>query len=493
MNIPEQYLKALVEISRQINSILQPEELIEKILDIALQQLSAERGFILLKDEQNEEQFTPHALRNINTPKISEVKDISHSTVDMVLQTAKPLLTFDALSDERFDAAQSIVLHQIRSIACVPLLLKGEMLGVLYIDSRGEKARFTRQSLEFLQAFANQAAVALENARLLVRLQQENAILKEEFHRIYAFKEIIGRSKAMEPVYQIMGKVLNNDSTILITGETGTGKELIARAIHYNGHRKDKPFVAVNCGAIPENLIESELFGHKKGAFTGAVSDKKGLIESADGGSLFLDEIGELPMLLQVKLLRFLQDRKFTPVGEVRPKSVDVRILSATNRDLQAGIKEGVFREDLFYRLNIIHIGIPPLRERKKDIPLLCDFFMKKYNHKLNKNIGSIRAEALQNMLAYAWPGNVQELENSIERAVVLDTDEQIGTDDLLLASRELSPDGIEAGMSLEEISKNLLTKTLSAVDGNKTRAADMMGVSLRWIHYKMKEWQIPS
>ncbi len=491
MEIPQQYLTALVEISQQINSIKQPDELLGSILDITLQQLAAERGFILLKDESGGEEFVPRAVRNIDAQKVSEVKDISHSTVQKVLQTAAPILTFDALSDDRFDDTQSVIMHQIRSIACVPLLLKGELIGAIYIDSRGEKARFSRQSLDFLQTFANQAAIALENARLLARLQQENDLLKEEFHRIYAFKEIIGKSKAMERVFQMMGKVLNNNTTVLLLGETGTGKELVARAIHYNGLRKEKPFVPVNCGAIPENLIESELFGHKKGAFTGAISDKKGLIGMANGGTLFLDEIGELPLAMQVKLLRFLQDRQFTPVGEVSPRKADVRIITATNRDLQESTRHGEFREDLFYRLNVINIRIPPLRERSTDLPLLVKHFLEKYSRQLEKPADSLTPEALELVRGYDWPGNVRELENTIERAVVMSTGAKITPDDLMLGSISKSQSGINAGMTLEEISQKLLQKTMDAVDQNKTRAAEMMGVSLRWIHYKMKEWNL--
>lgn len=489
MDIPQQYLKALVEISQQINSIKQPDELLESILDIALQQLSAERGFILLLDEEGRAEYRPRAVRNIEPGKVSEVKDISHTTVQKVIETAKPILTFDALTDERFDDAQSIIAHRIRSIACVPLLLKGKLLGVIYIDSRGQKARFSRQSLDFLQTFANQAAIALENVRLLNQLQQENALLKEEFHRIYAFKEIVGKSKAMEQVFRMMGKVLNNDTTVLLSGETGTGKELVARAIHYNGLRSKKPFVPVNCGAIPENLIESELFGHKKGAFTGAIADKKGLIEMAQGGTLFLDEVGELPLSMQVKLLRFLQDHRFTPVGDVHPRQADVRIIAATNRDLQESIKKGEFREDLFYRLNVINIHIPALRERKKDLPLLVQHFLKKYSEKLGKEVKSVSPEAMQMLMNYDWPGNIRELENTIERAVVMTGSEQITPDDLMLPGTAKDDSGIHAGMTLQEISRILLQKTLETVDGNKTRAAEMMGVSLRWVHYKMKEW----
>jgi Nif-specific regulatory protein len=485
-DIPQQYLQALLEISNQINSIKEPEILLENILDIALQQLSAERGFILLKENG---EYVPRAVRNIEKQKLDEIDDISHSTIQKVIEKKQPLLSFDALSDGRFDDSQSVILNQIQSIATVPLVLKGELIGVIYIDSQGQKARFSKQSLNFLQAFANQAAIALENARLIVGFQQENAILKEEFHRIYAFEEIIGKSKAMEQVFQMMGKVLNNDTNVLLMGETGTGKELVAKAIHYNGSRSKKAFVPVNCGAIPESLIESELFGHKKGAFTGAINDKEGLIKVADGGTLFLDEVGELPPTVQVKLLRFLQDRQFTPVGEVNPHTVDVRIITATNRDLQKAISQGIFREDLYYRLHVIHIIIPPLRERKKDIPVLTQYFLQKFGDKLEKRIKSVSPSAMDLLLQYDWPGNVRELENTLERAVVLDSNNCIDVEDLMLVLDDGKPSGIVAGMKLEDLSKELLEKTLIAVEGNKTLAADMMGVSVRWVHYKAKEW----
>lgn len=487
--MPLEYLQALLDVSRQINSIKQPDELLESILDIAINHLSAERGFVLLKDEKSDNAFLPKAVKNIGTLKVSEVSDISHTTVQKVLKTTKPLLSFDAHSDERFDDVKSVVLHKIQSIAVVPLILKGTMIGVIYIDSREQKAGFTRQSLGFLQAFANQAAIALENARLLAQLQDENALLKEEFHRIYAFKEIIGKSKAMEQVFRMMGKVLNTGTTVILTGETGTGKEVVARAIHYNGNRSKKAFVPINCGAIPENLIESELFGHKKGAFTGAISDKTGLIESADGGTLFLDEVGELPLTMQVKLLRFLQERQFTPVGDVRPRTADVRIIAATHRDLQELIKAGEFREDLYYRLNVININIPPLRDRRKDIPLLVHHFIKKLNRKLETQVKSVTPGAVEQLTKYSWPGNVRELENTLERAIVLDNDGRISEDDLVINFNNNEATDIEAGVSLEHVSRQLLKKTLQSVDGNRTKAAQIMGVSLRWVHYKSKAW----
>ncbi len=489
MKIPERYLQALAEISQEINSIQELERLLERILEIALQQLQAERGFILLQ-EQKGQMPVAKASRNIDPDKLNSISGISSTAVQKVLSTQKPILTFDALGGEGEDVSESVILHQIRSIACTPLLLKGELLGVIYIDSQEQTAKFDQQSLDFLSAFANQAAVAIENARLLAALRSENELLKGEFHRIYSFKEIVARSKAMEAVLRLMGKVLTNNSTVIITGETGVGKELVARAIHYNGHRKENPFVAVNCAAIPENLLESELFGYRKGAFTGANTDKKGMIELANTGTLFLDEIGDVPLNLQVKLLRFLQEREIQRLGDSRPYPVDVRIIAATNRNLAEEVKAGRFREDLYYRLNVIEIHIPPLRERLKDIPLLAHYFLKKYARSMEKSITGFQPGALEKLMSYHWPGNVRELENTIERAVVMANSALISEEDILINTLS-QPGSIEAGMTLEEISRILLEKTLRAYDGNKTKVAEAMGVSLRWVHYKMKEWQI--
>lgn len=485
------FINALIDIGQKISTIRNPEELLNSILDIAIQHLSAERGFILLKDEKKPEQFYPKVARNINPAQISQIQDISQSTVKKVLESCKPILTFDALADERFDDSQSVFMQKIRSIACVPLIYQGELLGVIYIDRRGQTAGLTNESLEFLQAFANQAAIALENVRLLTKLQEENTRLKEEFHRIYAFKEIVGHSPAMESVFQTIGKVLNNDTIVLIMGETGTGKELVARAIHYNGWRKEKPFIPINCGAIPENLVESELFGHKKGAFTGAIFDKKGLVEETNGGTLFLDEIAELPLPVQIKLLRFLQDKIFTPIGDTSTRQVDVRIITATNKNLLTLCRAGKFREDLFYRLNVITINMPPLRDRLSDIPLLVKFFIEKYNSKLNKKIESITKGAMKKLMEYSWPGNVRELENTIERALVLSSGPAITEENLILTSEEKEETIIRAGLKLKDLSKTLLQKSLEAAAGNKTKAAELMGVSLRWVHYKMKDWDL--
>ena len=489
MSIPDSYLQALVDVSQEINSIVELDALLERILSIAIEQLSAERGFILLKSEVDGE-MTPRAARNLDPQKAEDVSQISSTALDSVISKKKPILTFDTASDAQFDTAPSIELHKIRSIACVPILLRGSLVGVIYIDSQEQTASFTKSSLSFLSAFANQAAIAIENARLLASLRDENTILKEEFHRIYAFDEIVGKSKAMKEAFSLVGKVLNNSSTVLITGETGTGKELFARAIHYNGIRKDHPFVPVNCAAISESLIESELYGYKKGAFTGALADKRGLIEMAHGGTLFLDEIGEIPMNIQVKLLRFLQEKEVLPVGGHQPVKVDVRLVAATHRNLEEEVREGRFREDLYYRLKVIPLYVPPLRERISDIPLLAGHFLKRCAAEFGKELSGFTPDALSYLGSYSWPGNVRELQNVIERAAVLTGDVLISRKEIVLKElRDVR--GIEPGMTMDGVLQALLQKTLRACDGNKTRTAEMMDVSVRWVHYKSKEWGI--
>ncbi len=478
-------LHALLDISKEINSIRNLQSLMEKVLDIALKHLSAERGFVLMRHDGATE-LQPVAAQNIDPAKKSALSEISSSTVDKVVREKKAILAFDTQGNDQFDTMQSVILQKIASIACVPLVLKGALIGVIYIDSRNKTAGFNQQSLDFLEAFANQAAIAIENVRLNEALQKENELLKGEFHRIYAFKEIIGNTPVMKSVFEMIGRVLNNDVTILLTGETGTGKEVVARAIHQNGHRKSKPFVAINCAVIPDNLIESELFGHKKGSFTGAVSNKTGLVEKAAGGTLLLDEIGDLNPNVQVKLLRFLQERTFTPVGATIDKKVDVRILTATNRKLEEEVAKGRFREDLFYRLNVLNIHLPPLRDRVKDIPLLTEHFLKKFAKRYKVGRKQISPGAMEILSKYNWPGNVRELENALERAIVFSGDNKLEAEHIVLKNPE-NNFTIKAGMSLDKVSSILLEKTLQACGGNKTKAAKMMGVSLRWVHYQLK------
>ncbi len=341
----------------------------------------------------------------------------------------------------------------------------------------------------------------VKNALEKISLQKENLLLKQVVKDRYHFGNIIGQSSKMLALYDLLEKVAPTKTNILITGESGTGKELVAKAIHYNSPRKEKPFVTLNCGAIPETLIESELFGHVKGAFTDAIATKKGLFEVADEGTIFLDEISELPLLMQVKLLRVLQDKEFKRVGGTEDIRVDVRIISATNKDLELAVKEKRFREDLFYRLNVIQIKLPPLRERKEDIPLLASHFLKKYSEELNKKISTITPEALQILLNYEYPGNVRELQNIIERAVALESHTELTTHHLhsYLSEPsflkkgpidiEIPSEGIDLEKVVEELERTLLLKALDKTKGIKKKAAELLHINFRSMRYRLEKY----
>ena len=341
----------------------------------------------------------------------------------------------------------------------------------------------------------------IKNALEKKNLQKENTLLKQVIRDRYHFDNIIGQSSKMLALYDLLEKVGPTKSNILVTGESGTGKELAAKAIHYNSPRKDRPFVTLNCGAIPESLIESELFGHMKGAFTDAIATKKGLFEVADEGTLFLDEISELPLLMQVKLLRFLQDREFKRVGGTEDIRVDVRIIAATNKDLEEAVREKRFREDLFYRLNVIQIKLPPLRERREDVPLLAMHFLQKFSEELNKNITTISSEALQLLLDYDYPGNVRELQNIIERAVALEVNPELTAqnlrsylDDHLQLKKggldlDIPNEGINLEKLVEEIERTLLLKALNRTHGIKKKAAELLGINFRSMRYRLDKY----
>jgi len=326
-------------------------------------------------------------------------------------------------------------------------------------------------------------------------LQMENQILRQELsQRCISFKNIIGTSDAIQKVFSVMEKVIPSKANILITGESGTGKGLVAQAIHESGPRMDKPFISINCGAIPENLLESELFGHKKGSFTSAIEDKKGLITMANSGTLFLDEVGELPSSLQVKLLNVIQNKELTPVGDTRVIAVDIRIIAATNADLMQRVKDGRFREDLFYRLNVIEIRIPSLRERKDDIPLLIKHYLQVFNDEAGKKIKDIDYEAMQAMLAYDWPGNIRELRNTLERAVVLAEGDVVTLHDLPDKFRSLDLEGIATSslrQALDDYEREYIRRSLAENRGNKEATATRLGIDLATLYRKLKKLRI--
>jgi two-component system response regulator PilR (NtrC family) len=341
----------------------------------------------------------------------------------------------------------------------------------------------------------------IQNALEKKHLQRENLLLKQVVRDRYHFENIIGQSSKMLELYDLLEKVAPTKTNILITGESGTGKELVAKAIHYNSPRKDKPFVTLNCGAIPESLIESELFGHMRGAFTDAISTKKGLFEVADEGTIFLDEISELPLMMQVKLLRVLQDGEFKRVGGTEDIRVDVRIISATNKNLEEAVREKQFREDLFYRLNVIQIKIPSLRERKEDIPLLTSHFLKKYSEELGKQISQISPEALRVLVQYDYPGNVRELQNIIERAMALETSQELTSQNLSSYIEEQLPikkrpldleipsEGVDLEKIVEDVERTLLLKALDRTKGIKKKAAELLHINFRSMRYRLEKY----
>ena len=345
----------------------------------------------------------------------------------------------------------------------------------------------------------DEIVLALRKAEEREALRRENRALREQIQKDNQFESILAKSKEMLDIFRTISKIADFKTTVLITGESGTGKELVARAIHGKSQRKSSPFVAINCGAIPENLLESELFGHKRGAFTDATSDRRGLFEEADGGTLFLDEIGELPVNLQVKLLRVLQEEHIRRVGDSKDLKVDVRIIAATHRDLTADVKAGRFREDLFYRINVLAIHIPPLRNRREDVALLIDHFLSRNNARLGTNIRGLSPESRKLLLEYAWPGNVRELENTIERAMVLAETDVLQSSDLPERIRE-ALDPVQVHLASGELSikkttaaieQILIRRALQKTKGNRTRAADLLEISHRALLYKIKDYKI--
>jgi len=335
----------------------------------------------------------------------------------------------------------------------------------------------------------------VERAMDKAMLSQEAASLRERLEQRFHFDRILGDHPSMQRLQKTIAQVARSRATVLIQGESGTGKELIAAAIHHNSPRRDQPFVRLNCAALAENLLESELFGHERGAFTGAVGRREGRFKQADGGTLFLDEVSEIPMPLQVKLLRFLQEKEFERVGGNETLQVDVRIVAATNRDLHELVREGRFREDLFYRLNVVQLDVPPLRQRRSDIPLLAGHFLRHFNEENERAIPGFTDDALRRLVAYPWPGNVRELENAIERAVVMSDDQPITAEQLPSATMEAAQDlGFFApGVTLSELERMAILRTLEATGGSTSKAAEMLGISRRKIQYRLKEWGLTS
>ncbi|MGM0483676.1 MAG: sigma-54 interaction domain-containing protein [Candidatus Krumholzibacteriota bacterium] len=496
-------LEILINITKSLNSTLNLNKLLARIIDSIIKLADTDRGFLMLEDSNSEMVF--RIARDKDESPLNENDfEVSTSIIKTVAENGKPLFIPDMLQNEQFKNKESVIDLQLRTAICVPLISNNKIIGVIYTDASRLSGEITDDNISLVSAFASQAAIAIENARLhgeLVlsrdNLEKENRQLKRELSEKYEFSGIIGKSKAMQSIFHTIRKIASFDTTVLITGETGTGKELIAKAIHYNSGRKDNKLVTINCGAMPNELLESELFGHRKGAFTGASRDKAGLFETADGGTIFLDEIGDMPQPLQIKLLRTLQEGEIRRVGENASRSVDVRIIAATNRDLGEDVRTGDFRQDLFYRLNVIPIKIPPLRKRREDILPLTEHFIEKYSSRMGKENIRIAPEAVELLVSFNFPGNVRELENTIERAMALS-----GESPVLMAEHfpqlqgfapDRHPDGSDKSLKkrLKSLEKSIIQETLSETGGKVTRAAELLDISRQHLHNKINEYDI--
>jgi transcriptional regulator with GAF, ATPase, and Fis domain len=475
-------LSTLLKISTAIGSIRDVESLQWQLLGMIFDVIPAERGAVLLVEDTGEDAPSPVAWDRVAGP--DHPVHVSRALTRRVIEEGISVLENEGLKLDATDSSISPKSKLARSLLCVPLIAGGKVLGVIYLDSSNPATSFSKDDLQLLAAIAGLAAIAIENARQFERLGIENQQLRTE---VSLQHDMAGQSPRMREVYQFIERVAPSESTVLIYGESGTGKELAARAMHKNSPRKDQLFMALNCAALTETLLESELFGHEKGAFTSAICQKKGLLEVAEGGTVFLDEVGELPLTLQAKLLRVLQEREFVRVGGTRSIKINVRFVAATNKDLQKAVREEKFRGDLFHRLNVISLTLPALRDHAEDIPLLADLFAVRNAKKCNRSIKGISPQARACLMQYDWPGNIRELENAIERAVVIGSSEFILPEDLPEAVLETAPSA-EAGPAnyhgaIRDLKKQLILSAWEQSGDSFTEAAKILGVHPNYLH----------
>jgi transcriptional regulator with GAF, ATPase, and Fis domain len=453
-------------------------ELLDALMDSVIDITSADKGFLVLLEGDT---IDVKVARNLNRENIADaVSQLSDSIIAKVVRSRRPVIVSDAMRDDEFSAAKSVMQLKVSSVICVPLLDRGRLLGLIYVGNDAIRELFQQTTLRILTVFASQASLLIANALLLNELRIDNKRLTDRLEQ-YRFGEIVGTSPPMQQVFRKVEKIAATDISVLITGETGTGKELIAREVHNRSPRTGKPFITINCGAIPENLLESELFGHVKGAFTGAVANKQGKFQAADGGTLFLDEIGEMPVELQVKILRALQERIVYRVGDTRPESCDIRILAATNRDLEKEIANGRFREDLYYRLNVVNVELPPLRQRGDDVLVIARYLLSRFSREYDIKVKGLSPNAAVAIRKHAWPGNIRELENRIKKAIVLCDSSVIGPDDLGLTS-DVLPQILTLAEAKDKFQRDYINEILSLNNGNRTKTARDLGVDPRTV-----------
>jgi transcriptional regulator with GAF, ATPase, and Fis domain len=469
-------MERLVAFAGELMKENSPDRLFKKLLESVVELTRAEKGFVIVLQDGQQHLAASH---NVGAETL-DLSRVSDTIIEQVVRDRRPVIVSDAMADRTFGRSRSVVDLKLSSVMCVPLLYRNDLLGVLYLGNDAVAGLFTERDLQLLVVWASQASLIVHTALMMNELKISNKNLREQLART-GQGSIIGSSPAMKKVFSTLRRVAPTDLSVLILGETGTGKEMVARELHRLSERKSRPFISINCGAIPENLLESELFGHKKGAFTGAVVDKVGKFEAADGGTLFLDEIGEMPMPLQVKLLRVLQERVIERVGDLRPRPIDIRLISATNKNLEEEIASGGFREDLYYRLNEISLHLPALRERGDDVQQLAQYFLNKYAEQYNSRAKGFTNEATVAMLNNYWPGNVRQLENRVKKAVIMSDRALLNPDDLGVGGTEkraLQP----LTDAVEDFKARYIREALDLNNWNKAQTARDLGVDARTI-----------
>ena len=484
--ISDQYLKTFSGIAELISSNLGDEHFIQDILDLVIKATNAERGALFVKTTKGMD-FV--AGRNMDKTTIKDASELSHTAIKQ-MEKGKILFAQDALSDPTFNIKKSVMLHQIHSMLCIPLSVSDNVIGAVYLDSRITSGIFGPQDKDFLMAISKILASVIEKSLAFRSLSEENILLKTNIIKEIGSGHLMGKSRVMKEVYRLIDSVGETNSPVLILGETGTGKGMIARLIHLRSQRKNKKFLSINCGTIPETLLESELFGHKKGAFTGAISDKKGLLEEGEGGTVFLDEITNTSLEFQGKLLEAIEEKIIRRVGETTTRNIDVRFLFATNKDLEIEVEDNRFRRDLFYRINVFKIEVPPLRDRASDIPFLAQFFLERYTKEINKKIDGFAPEAMQRLSEYFWPGNVRELQNVIERAVVLAKSKLISMQDIGFEKAKTA-EVLPLKQIKEEAAIRVIAEVLSFHRGSVTKTAKALGINRKTIQRYIKKHKI--
>ncbi|MCS7299196.1 MAG: sigma 54-interacting transcriptional regulator [Spirochaetia bacterium] len=514
------FYRLLYSVYRIFQSLDDLDSIFNKLMNFLIDNLRIERGMIFLLDDGKNELSIIKSFGLTGEEASRGVYSIGEGIVGTVALTGKPISIPNIWEDKRFLGKTKAKRSKAKRISFFanPIMFEDNTLGVILIEKEFTNSsefevvsRLMKEVSELLAISVLRYSKAKKEKEDLI---SENEMLREQLLERYGVSNIVGKSQKMLDIFEIISIVSKTNSTVLIEGESGTGKELIAKTIHYASNRKDKPFVAINCAAIPETLLESELFGYKKGAFTGAISDKKGKILQSEGGTLFLDEIGDMPLSLQAKILRVIQEREVEPIGGT-PVKVDIRIIAATNKNLESLVEEGKFRLDLYYRLNVVKIEVPPLRDRKDDIPLLVDFFVNKFSKEHSKNIEGVEKDFMELFLIYEWPGNVRELENVIEHAVIMSKD-KILTKDLLprrlreisrvtptyeerinqivseyVSSIDLSKENELYDKVIDPILKSLINQVVVRVNNNKVKASEILGINRNTLFSYMKKYRI--